>query len=33
MTTWPNVGAAGKGEMALLFHIVHPRLALPEHER
>jgi hypothetical protein len=25
--------AAGKGEIALLFQVVHARLALPEHGR
>jgi hypothetical protein len=29
--TRPNKRAAGKGEVALLFQILHTRLALPEH--
>jgi hypothetical protein len=29
----PNEGAAGKGEIALLFQMVHAGLALPEHGR
>jgi hypothetical protein len=29
----PNKRAAGKGEIALSFQLVHPRLALPEHGR
>jgi hypothetical protein len=29
----PNHGAAGKGELALLFQIAPARLALPEHDR
>jgi hypothetical protein len=30
---WPNQRAAGKGEIPLLFQIIHPRLDLPEHDR
>src|SRR5947207_1461668 len=33
MVLWPNEAAAGKGELALLFQVVHPRLALPEQIR
>jgi hypothetical protein len=33
MKTLRNERAAGKGEIALLFQIVHSRLALPEHGR
>jgi len=33
MILWPNEAAAGKGEIPLLFQVIHPRLALPEQHR
>jgi hypothetical protein len=30
---WPNHGAAGKGELPLLFHIGRLCFALPQHRR